>query len=86
MRNIERRLEALEQQHGPDGPLRVRRIIVAPGGEQLPVLGWQGGEIVTRIQVGETEDDCWQRHVEALVQAHGDANTQSIQIFEDTPA
>lgn len=85
MKDIERRLEALEQQHGTDGPLRVRRIVIAPGGP-LPILGWECGEIVTRIQVGESEAACWQRHVAALVQAHGDANTQSIQIFKDTPA
>ena len=80
-REIERRLEALEQQHGTDDPLRVRHIVLAPGGP-LPVLGWECGEIVTRIQVGESEDDCRQRHVEALEHAHGDAVTQSVQLVE----
>jgi hypothetical protein len=81
-REIESRLQALEQQHGTDGPMRVRRIVLAPGGEQMPVLGWRCGDIETRIAPGEPEEACWQRHVDALEHAHGDAVTQSVQLVE----
>lgn len=82
---VERRLAALEERNDPGG-LRIRRIIIAPastGPEQLPVTGWQSGEIVTRRQPDETEAACWDRHCAALDKAHGSqAVTQSVQLIE----
>lgn len=88
-REIERRLDALEEQRGiaNQDAMRINRIIIAPGTngpEQLPIMGWQCGDIETRRLQDESENDCWERHNAAIDAEHGkDAVVMSVQLTGD---
>jgi len=67
-RDLLKRLEALESQHGQDEP--GPRLVVLTSPYPGPVIGYRGEGIETRRLEGESDDDCWQRHVTALKAAH----------------
>lgn len=65
MREIQKRLAALESQSGAGGPERITRIILAPAGDNRPLTGYYAGDTVTHRLDGESEDECLERHLSA---------------------
>ncbi|MDT8895782.1 hypothetical protein RSO41_14080 [Halomonas sp. I1] len=67
-RELIKRLEALESQHGGD-EANVYHIILVPGSrvpDKPRVAGYIGCGIKTLRQAGESAEACWQRHSDAL--------------------
>ncbi|WP_275289311.1 hypothetical protein [Halomonas elongata] len=72
-RDLMKRLEALESQHGGDD-VNVRHIILAPGArgtERLRVVGYTAEGITTHRQAGESVEACWERHSAKVESAYG---------------